>query len=325
MQKIKERILAGGEITPDEALELAQKAIHSDLYTAADEIRKKFCNKTLDTCSIINARSGHCPENCKWCAQSAHHHTQIETYDAIPIHEAISIARLNEQQGIKRLSLVTSGRRIKASEIDYFCDIYRKMGEETHLHLCASMGLLKREELEKLKAAGVKRYHCNLETASSYFSELCTTHTIEQKKETIRTAQKLGMEICSGGIIGMGESKEDVVDMLLELREIRPEALPINFLLPIPGTKLADRDISELTPEYCMKVLCLARLMIPKSDIRCAAGREVYFKGMEPELFKVVDSIFASGYLTAGGQGIDDTMKMIKDAGFDGEIESTDH
>ena len=107
LQKIKERIFAGGEITPDEALELAQKAIRSDLYTAADEIRKKFCNKTLDTCSIINARSGHCPENCKWCAQSAHHHTQIETYDAIPIHEAISIARLNEQQGIKRLSLVT--------------------------------------------------------------------------------------------------------------------------------------------------------------------------------------------------------------------------
>ena len=217
LQKIKERILAGGEITPDEALELAQKAIHSDLYTAADEIRKKFCNKTLDTCSIINARSGHCPENCKWCAQSAHHHTQIETYDAIPIHEAISIARLNEQQGIKRLSLVTSGRRIKASEIDYFCDIYRKMGEETHLHLCASMGLLKREELEKLKAAGVKRYHCNLETASSYFSELCTTHTIEQKKETIRTAQKLGMEICSGGIIGMGENMKQRIELAFEL------------------------------------------------------------------------------------------------------------
>ena len=220
LQKIKERILAGGEITPDEALELAQKAIHSDLYTAADEIRKKFCNKTLDTCSIINARSGHCPENCKWCAQSAHHHTQIETYDAIPIHEAISIARLNEQQGIKRLSLVTSGRRIKASEIDYFCDIYRKMGEETHLHLCASMGLLKREELEKLKAAGVKRYHCNLETASSYFSELCTTHTIEQKKETIRTAQKLGMEICSGGIIGMGENMKQRIELAFELKEL---------------------------------------------------------------------------------------------------------
>ena len=151
LQKIKERILAGGEITPDEALELAQKAIRSDLYAAADEIRKKFCNKTLDTCSIINARSGHCPENCKWCAQSAHHHTQIETYDAIPIHEAISIARLNEQQGIKRLSLVTSGRRIKASEIDYFCDIYRKMGEETHLHLCAS-GTIETRRIRKAES-----------------------------------------------------------------------------------------------------------------------------------------------------------------------------
>lgn len=137
--------------------------------------------------------------------------------------------------------------------------------------------------------------------------------------------QSLGFEICSGGIVGMGESKEDIVDMLMDLREINPESVPINFLLPIPGTKLADRDISELTPDYCMKVLCLARLMVPKSDIRCAAGREVYFKGLEPELFKVVDSIFASGYLTAGGQGIDDTMKMIKAAGFDGEIESTDH
>ena len=136
--------------------------------------------------------------------------------------------------------------------------------------------------------------------------------------------QDIGFEICSGGIIGMGESKEDVVDMLLDLREIHPESVPINFLLPIPGTRLADRDISGLTPEYCMKVLCLARLMIPTSDIRCAAGREVYFKGIEPTLFKVVDSIFASGYLTADGQGIDATMQMIRDAGFNGEIESTD-
>ena len=136
--------------------------------------------------------------------------------------------------------------------------------------------------------------------------------------------QGLGFEICSGGIIGMGESKADVVDMLLELREIQPEALPINFLLPIKGTPLGNADISQLTTEYCMKVLCLARLLVPKADIRCAAGREVYFKGIEPELFKVVDSIFASGYLTAGGQGIDDTMKMIRDAGFTGEIESTD-
>jgi len=150
LQKIKERILAGGEITPDEALELAQKAIRSDLYAAADEIRKKFCNKTLDTCSIINARSGHCPENCKWCAQSAHHHTQIETYDAIPIHEAISIARLNEQQGIKRLSLVTSGRRIKASEI--FLRYLSKNGRRNPLTPLRLYGTIETRRIRKTES-----------------------------------------------------------------------------------------------------------------------------------------------------------------------------
>ena len=134
--------------------------------------------------------------------------------------------------------------------------------------------------------------------------------------------QRLGFEICSGGIIGMGESKEDVVDMLLELREIGPEALPLNFLLPIPGTPLEHADISVLTTSYCMKVLCLARLLLPQSDIRCAAGREVYFKGEEKKLLSVVDSIFTSGYLTADGQGIADTIKTITDAGFTYEIES---
>ena len=136
--------------------------------------------------------------------------------------------------------------------------------------------------------------------------------------------QELGFEICSGGIIGMGESKEDVVDMLLELREIQPEALPINFLLPIPGTPLANADLSVLTTAYCMKVLCLARLLVPQSDIRCAAGREVYFKGEEKDLLRVIDSIFASGYLTAGGQGIKDTIQAIENAGFTYEIESAE-
>ena len=191
--------------------------------------------------------------------------------------------------------------------------------------ICCSIGFLTEKQARILKDAGLDRINHNLNSSRSFYPEICTTHTYDQRVNNIKMLQSLGFEICSGGIVGMGESKEDIVDMLMDIREINPESVPINFLLPIPGTKLADRDISELTPDYCMKVLCLARLMVPKSDIRCAAGREVYFKGLEPELFKVVDSIFASGYLTAGGQGIDDTMKMIKDAGFDGEIESTDH
>ena len=173
-----------------------------------------------------------------------------------------------------------------------------------------------------LKDAGLDRINHNLNTGRSYYSNICTTHTFEQRVENIHMLQRLGFEICSGGIIGMGESKEDVADMLLELREIQPEALPINFLLPIAGTPLENADISVLTPSYCMKVLCLARLMVPKSDIRCAAGREVYFKGEEKKLLSVVDSIFASGYLTEGGQGIEDTIKTVTDAGYICEIES---
>lgn len=176
----------------------------------------------------------------------------------------------------------------------------------------------------KLKEAGLNRINHNLNSSRRFYPNICTTHTYDQRINNIRMLKRIGFEMCCGGIIGMGESREDVADMLMDVKEINPESVPINFLLPIKGTRLADRDISGLTPQYCLKVLCLARLLVPKSDIRCAAGREVYFKGIEPTLFKVVDSIFASGYLTADGQGIDDTIKMIENAGFTGEIESKD-
>ena len=193
---------------------------------------------------------------------------------------------------------------------------------EQGTHLCCSIGFLTEKQALMLKEAGLDRINHNLNSSRAYYHNICSTHTFEQRVANIKMLQGLGFEICSGGIIGMGESKEDVVDMLLELREIRPEALPINFLLPIPGTPLEHADMSALTTAYCMKVLCLARLLVPQSDIRCAAGREIYFKGEEKNLLRVVDSIFASGYLTAGGQGIKDTIQAIEDAGFTYEIES---
>ena len=194
--------------------------------------------------------------------------------------------------------------------------------KEQGTHLCCSIGFLTEKQALMLKEAGLDRINHNLNSSRAYYHNICSTHTFEQRVANIKMLQKLGFEICSGGIVGMGESKEDVVDMLLELREIRPEALPINFLLPIPGTPLEHADMSVLTTAYCMKVLCLARLLVPQSDIRCAAGREVYFKGEEKRLLSVVDSIFASGYLTADGQGIKDTIQAIEDAGFTYEIES---
>ena len=222
---------------------------------------------------------------------------------------------------LSRHCIGLSGMKFTDKEIEELARRIRKM-KEHGTHLCCSIGFLTEKQAKMLKEAGLDRIKHNLNSIRSYYHNICSTHTFEQRVQNIHMLQGLGFEIYSGGIIGMGESKEDVVDMLLELREIQPEALPINFLLPIKGTPLGDADISILTTEYCMKVLCLARLLVPKADIRCAAGREVYFKGEEKKLLSVVDSIFASGYLTEGGQGIEDTLKTITDAGFTYEIES---
>lgn len=302
--------------TPDEELEA--------LIDRASSLRYKYKGNRVSIHILTNARSGNCSQDCAYCAQSCRSTADIDKYKWVDEDKLYQDNDFVNDYHLSRHCIGLSGMKFTDKEIEELARRIRKM-KEHGTHLCCSIGFLTEHQAKMLKEAGLDRINHNLNSSRSFYPEICTTHTYDQRVNNIKMLQSLGFEICSGGIVGMGESKEDIVDMLMDLREINPESVPINFLLPIPGTKLADRDISELTPEYCMKVLCLARLMIPKSDIRCAAGREVYFKGMEPELFKVVDSIFASGYLTAGGQGIDDTMKMIKDAGFDGEIESTDH
>lgn len=222
---------------------------------------------------------------------------------------------------LSRHCIGLSGMKFTDAEIEVLAEKIRKMKADG-THLCCSIGFLTEHQAKVLKDAGLDRINHNLNSSRNYYPNICSTHTFDQRVANIRMLQGLGYEICSGGIIGMGESREDVVDMLMELREIQPEALPINFLLPIPGTPLEHADMSVLSTAYCMKVLCLARLLVPKADIRCAAGREVYFKGEENMLLRVVDSIFASGYLTAGGQGIRDTIQAIEAAGFTYEIES---
>ena len=302
--------------TPDEELEA--------LIDRASSLRYKYKGNRVSIHILTNARSGNCSQDCAYCAQSCRSTADIDKYKWVDEDKLYQDNDFVNDYHLSRHCIGLSGMKFTDKEIEELARRIRKMKEQG-THLCCSIGFLTKHQAKVLKEAGLDRINHNLNSSRSFYPEICTTHTYDQRVNNIKMLQSLGFEICSGGIVGMGESKEDIVDMLMDLREINPESVPINFLLPIPGTKLADRDISELTPDYCMKVLCLARLMVPKSDIRCAAGREVYFKGLEPELFKVVDSIFASGYLTAGGQGIDDTMKMIKDAGFDGEIESTDH
>lgn len=300
--------------TPDEQLD--------ELIARAEKLRRKYKGNHVSIHILTNGRSGNCSQDCAYCAQSCRSKAEIEKYKWVSDEKLYQDNDLVSENHLSRHCIGLSGMKFTDKEIEELAKRIRIMKEKC-IHLCCSIGFLTEKQARMLKDAGLDRINHNLNTSRSYYSNICTTHTFEQRVENIHMLQRLGFEICSGGIIGMGESKEDVVDMLLELREIQPEALPLNFLLPIPGTPLEHADISVLTTSYCMKVLCLARLLLPQSAIRCAAGREVYFKGEEKKLLSVVDSIFASGYLTAGGQGIADTIKTITDAGFTYEIESS--
>ena len=292
-----------------------------ELLLRAGALRKKYKGDRVGIHLLTNVRSGNCSQNCAYCAQSCRSSADIETYRWVAEDKLYQDNSFVHDNHLSMHCMGLSGMKFSDEEIEKLAERIRVMKAEG-THLCCSIGFLTEKQARMLKEAGLDRINHNLNSSRSYYPNICTTHTYEQRVENIHMLQRLGFEICSGGIIGMGESREDVVDMLMELREIQPEALPINFLLPIPGTPLEHADMSVLSTAYCMKVLCLARLLVPKADIRCAAGREVYFKGEENMLLRVVDSIFASGYLTAGGQGIRDTIQAIEAAGFTYEIES---
>ena len=299
--------------TPDESLE--------ELVSFAETYRRKYKGNHVSIHILTNARSGNCSQDCAYCAQSCRSKADINKYKWVEDEKLYEDNDFVKEHHLSRHCIGLSGMKFTDEEIEILAEKIRKMKADG-THLCCSIGFLTEHQAKVLKDAGLDRINHNLNSSRNYYPNICSTHTFDQRVANIRMLQGLGYEICSGGIIGMGESKEDVVEMLLELREIQPEALPINFLLPIPGTPLEHADMSVLSTAYCMKVLCLTRLLVPKADIRCAAGREVYFKGEEKKLLSVVDSIFASGYLTEGGQGIEDTLKTITDAGFTYEIES---
>ena len=299
--------------TPDESLE--------ELVSFAETFRRKYKGNHVSIHILTNARSGNCSQDCAYCAQSCRSKADIDKYKWVADEKLYEDNDFVNEHHLSRHCIGLSGMKFTDAEIEVLAEKIRKMKADG-THLCCSIGFLTEHQAKVLKDAGLDRINHNLNSSRNYYPNICSTHTFDQRVANIRMLQGLGYEICSGGIIGMGESREDVVDMLMELREIQPEALPINFLLPIPGTPLEHADMSVLSTAYCMKVLCLARLLVPKADIRCAAGREIYFKGEENMLLRVVDSIFASGYLTAGGQGIRDTIQAIEAAGFTYEIES---
>lgn len=315
---IKHRILAGGEITADEALALADPTpeVRKAMREAAAEITVAMGPRKFDSCSIINARSGRCPEDCKWCAQSAHYSTTIHSYPLVDRDTCMEMADYNRRAGIGRFSLVTSGRAVKGRDLDAICSYYSELRErEPGMGLCASMGLLDREAMVRLREAGVHRYHCNMESCRSFFPTLCSTHTQEDKLEAIARAREAGMEICSGGIIGMGESMRQRVEFALELREISPVSIPINILQPIPGTPL--EGAAPLDPEEYLDTVAIFRLVHPRAVLRFAGGRASLDPAIQRQALAIgINGAIMGDMLTTVGSQIAQDLEMVKEAGY---------
>lgn len=311
---IKDRIIGGGVITSAEAYSLLD-ADFDALCNAAADITAALCSDEFDSCSIINARSGRCPENCKWCAQSAHWATGCDTYPIIPEEECMTLARYNAAKGIRRFSLVTSGKAAKGKSLDAICSMLRRVTDETPMLTCASLGLLDLDDLRKVRQAGAVRYHCNLETAPSFFPALCSTHTHDDKIATIRAAREAGLEICSGGIIGMGETPCQRVEFALALRDIEPVSIPINILIPIPGTPLADTP--PLTEQEILTTIAIFRFVHPSIHLRFAGGRQKLSTEGQLRAMKIgINGGIVGDMLTTLGSTIDADKALITKAGY---------
>jgi biotin synthase len=290
------------------------------LLHEAYKVRRKFFGNHVHVQVLRNAKSGLCSEDCHYCSQSSVSQAPIEKYTLMPKATLVQEAKQAEQIKATRFCMSTSGNRPTNAEIEELCDIVRTIKAGTSLPLCASLGLLKDGQAGKLKAAGLDRVNHNLNTSRRYYSQICTTHTFQERVDTIADCQDAGLEICSGGIVGQGESDDDIIDMLLTLRQIKPQAIPINFLIPIDGTPFERLD-TKLSPHRCLMVLCLARFLNPQSELRAAGGWEYHLRKLQPLVLYAADSIFVTGYLTTGGTSVAEVCDMIEDMGFESTIE----
>lgn len=315
IQEFKIRVLDGGQLTEEEIYTLSDRADSKALREAAGEITRALCKPNFDSCSIVNARSGKCSENCKWCAQSAHFKTGCDTYEMVDEDTCLAAARKNAENGVMRFSLVASGRSVKGKALDKVCSMLKRAKEETGIHTCASLGLLNEEELKKLKESGATRYHCNIETAPSYFKTLCTTHTMEDKFRTIETAKKLGFGVCSGGIIGMGETRRQRAEFALALRRVNPISIPINILQPIPGTPL--ENIELISFDEVLDAIAIMRFTHPRSELRFAGGRARFTEDEQLQMMNAgINAGVVGTLLTTIASSYEADKELVKRAGL---------
>ena len=315
------RSLSGEPLTRDEGLAILRLPDEEvpALLQAAFEVRRAAFGKRVKLCLLQNARSGLCPEDCRYCSQSSVSSAKIDKYPLMDGESLLEGARKAHETGASRYCMVTSGRGPTDEEIDQFCEVTRRIKERYQLEICLCLGIMSEEQAKKLKAAGVGWVNHNLNTSERYHAEICTTHTYQDRIRTVENVRKAGLMTCSGGIIGMGETDEDILELAFACRELRMDSIPVNFLHPIQGTPMGAHRF--LTPMKCLKTLCLFRLLNPASEIRAAGGREVNLRSLQPLALYPANSIFIEGYLTTPGQQAEEARRMIEDMGF--EVETT--
>ncbi|MBI4837715.1 MAG: biotin synthase BioB [Nitrospirae bacterium] len=286
-----------------------------ELFSLSSRARVKLSGNKVDLCSIINAKSGACPEDCSFCAQSAHSKADIKVYPLLSREKIMEAAASARENGVKRFCVVTSGKKSSDSEIEEICGVVSDI-REIGLLPCATLGLLDYAGLKKLKDAGLHRYHHNLETSEAFFSEICTTHTYMEKLNTIKAAQLLGLSVCSGGLFGLGESWEDRIDMAFALKELLVDSVPVNFFMPVRGTPLWDKGL--LSPMEALKIIAIYRLILPECEIRVCGGRNATLRDLHPYIFPAgANGLLVGNYLTTPGRNTQDDLQMLRDMGLE--------
>ena len=294
-------------LTPDEQI--------LELMDAAFRIRRHYFGKTVQLYFLMNAKSGLCPEDCNYCSQSKISKAPIEKYNLLDREKLLDGARVAHERDSKTYCIVISARGPNEREIQAVEQIVPEIKEKYDLKICACLGLLDQEQANRLQAAGVDRVNHNLNTSGEYYDKICSTHTFDDRLDTLSAVRNAGMEICSGGIIGMGESYDDIVSMAFELRDLNAESIPLNFLNAIEGTPLEGRQ--DLTPLFCLKALAMFRFVNPDRELRIAGGREIHLRSLQPLGLYAANSIFVGDYLTTKGQPPESDYKLIEDMGFE--------
>ena len=300
------------EYTKEELLDLYEKPLEELIELSHEVTIENFDNK-VEACSIISAKTGACSENCKYCAQSKHNHAEIECHPLLDVETVKKAALSAKENGATRFCIVTSGRVPTGSDFEKILEMIKEVASIDGIHCCASLGLLSEEQVKQIKEAGVERYNHNINTSEHYHNHICTTHNFEDRVNTVKMVKKYGMEACCGVIIGMGESREDRIEMALSLRQLNPKTVPINFLNPIKGTPLEDYE-DKISEEEILKTICIFRLVLPKSSLRYAGGRTTRLSKYNQKLGIIagINSLLVGNYLTTTGSESEEDKEMLK-------------